>query len=407
MPPLRMHVLDVGQGASVILDFGRHRYGIVDCGGTTGGPDAAVVRFIKQARKASSSMRIAFLLITHLDLDHVKAIGSLLADRELGQRIERVYCNDLAYRKLLQALRGALTPQDGCASNPSNQSAMRALHYLGELIQQQAQRHRDFHHECVAPEGSDVERYPVRLRVPGLDEEFEINLWAPSQRLRNIATQSIGRPPLELRRAVFAGREIDTWNTASVVMTVGVAGRQILLAGDATHQTWEEILERAGSRWGGADVVVAWHHGGRLGFKKGVDYDALVWERVLTRAGKVVCISCGSRNHYGHPHAETLTAVRDQNGHVYCTQRHHRQRDLHRPVRTDDQHTMFLRTIAKSPLRIEHDDDQCCGNIVVDVGPLNELTVTCSTADCADRLTRAGCCLAARPLGADADTRSL
>jgi hypothetical protein len=189
---------------------------------------------------------------------------------------------------------------------------------------------------------------------------------------------------------VFSGgREVEEWNTGSVVMTVTVAGHRVLIAGDATQQTWHDVLERAGELWQGADVVVAWHHGARLGSKDGTDYDSLVWRRVLAREGKIVCISCGSGNRYAHPHDETLRAIKEHAGQIYCTQRKKSIDDS--SVETDDSITL-LRIMSKSELWVEDDGTQCCGDIVVEIGPPEGLAVKCSTGDCAARESRVGCC---------------
>jgi beta-lactamase superfamily II metal-dependent hydrolase len=388
MARMKLHVLDVGQGSSAILDFGNHRYGIVDCGGKRG-PESRIVGFLHRARRLNPAMRILFLLVTHLDLDHVRAIDGLIEDPDIERRIEKLYCNDLAYRTLLTAMRKAVKPEGGVAFNPNNASALKALAYLGDLVHRKSQTDRDFHYQCLAPE-SDPERYPVKLQVHSLVDEPVIELWAPSQFLQNFTIGAIDRPQKELFRAVFSGQEVEDWNTGSVVMTITVAGKRLLIAGDATRRTWTEIFERAKERWTGADAVVAWHHGGKLGSSDGVDYDSLVWRRVLARDGKVVLISCGSGNRYGHPHLETLGAIEACGGKVFCTQRF-QSVDPEPPSPRDEVEKVLYRK-SKGRARAEDDGGQCCGDIVVEFGPPEGITVRCSTSDSGERKSGDPCC---------------
>jgi beta-lactamase superfamily II metal-dependent hydrolase len=392
MTKLKVHVLDVGQGAATVLDFGQARYGLVDCGGQVGTSNAAVVRFLRDARRANPFMRIVFLLITHLDFDHIRAIKGLFSDGDLRDRIERLYCNDLAYRMLLKVLRDAIRPGQGIGFNQSSRPALEVLQALGSFVLSRSAK-ANLHFEFVAPEASDPERYPVPLVVPGLGANVVLRLWAPSQRLRDEALELQAWNETEVLRAVFSGREIEQWNAASAVVSIDVGKSRILLTGDATSRTWEEILQRAGASWVGADAVVAWHHGGRLGTRGGFDHDEHVWSRVLRKDGGVVCISCGAQNRYRHPHDETLRAVGKCRAETYCTQRGRARRETQVPLPRDSG-TMLLRSAAKALWVEETPDGRCCGDIILEVGDGHPLSV--SYAHAGRELHDACCCVGRR-----------
>jgi beta-lactamase superfamily II metal-dependent hydrolase len=386
---LKLHVLDVGQGASAILDFGNNQYGIIDCGGSKGGNDAPIVEFFRKSIRTVPSTRIIFLLISHLDLDHVRAIGALMADPDIEKRVERLYCNTLEYRALLDAIKDrTLKPKSGVAASVEKQRTFSALRYLGELVLRRLNNELDFHFECISPEPSDPARYPVPLVFsPSIGSA---QLWAPSQRLRDLGLKNIRRPAASLLRAILSGHEVEDWNTSSIVITFEIGGRRVLLAGDATYKTWQEILDRAGSSWEGADIVVAWHHGAKLGSHNEIDYDALVWERVLRRDGRIVCISCGSHNNYGHPDPYTVEMIRRHSGEVFCTERAGKRVDIV-DDRDEDATTIYLLGVAKSELWTE-DERTCCGNILIEIQDTGSIKVSCSNGECGDRNSRRGCC---------------
>jgi beta-lactamase superfamily II metal-dependent hydrolase len=391
MGTLKLHVLDVGQGASVILDFGNHEYGIVDCGGSKGGNDAPIVQFFKKALRTAPSTRIVFLLISHLDLDHVRAVGALMDDPDIEKRVERLYCNTLAYRALLDAIKNrVLKPKSGVAASVEKQRTFSSLRYLGELVLRRLKTESDFHFQCLAPEPSNPARYPVPLGFSSGLGGAHLDLWAPSQKLLDLGLEGIRRPAASLLRAVLSGHEVEDWNTSSIVATLEISGRRVLLAGDATYKTWQEILDRAGSQWEGADIVVAWHHGGKLGSHNGTDYDALVWGRVLRRDGRVVTVSCGSHNSYGHPHPYTIETVKRYGGEVYCTERTGQRLDVV-DDRDEDATLIYLLGVAKSELWTE-DERTCCGDILIEIQATGSMEVSCSNGECDHRNSRRGCC---------------
>lgn len=84
-------------------------------------------------------------------------------------------------------------------------------------------------------------------------------------------------------------------NDASVVMKISEEGHSILLTGDA--QTTEESAILAHGDDVSADILKAGHHGSRT--SSGFDF-------VKAVAPRLMVISVGQGNTYGHPHHETL-----------------------------------------------------------------------------------------------------
>ncbi len=90
-----------------------------------------------------------------------------------------------------------------------------------------------------------------------------------------------------------------TWghNDNSVGVVVRFGEFRALLAGDAERRLWRHWLETAADDFGPVGVLKASHHGSRNG-----DVGAVL-ERVCPR---LVVVSAGRNNPYGHPHVEAL-----------------------------------------------------------------------------------------------------
>jgi len=190
------------------------------------------------------------------------------------------------------------------------------------------------------------------------------------------------------------------WNGASAVVSVEHQGRRILFCGDANEATWQEILRRIASDEAvKSDVVVAWHHGAKLGKVKGSDYDKLVWSRVLRRVKRndrtVVVISHGCNNRYGHPHEETIWSAVDAGGEILCTKL---------KFRSDSENVDHDEACAGLGYAVDYDepsdveiykagDGACSGDTTIEVGNRGAVRVWTSGPRDLGGAPSAGCCL--------------
>jgi competence protein ComEC len=86
-------------------------------------------------------------------------------------------------------------------------------------------------------------------------------------------------------------------NDNSLVLRISFGQRAVLLTGDAEHHQEAELIRAHGLRLK-ADLLKVGHHGSRT--SSTAAFVAAVGPSLAT-------ISCGVRNRFGHPHAETLT----------------------------------------------------------------------------------------------------
>jgi beta-lactamase superfamily II metal-dependent hydrolase len=182
------------------------------------------------------------------------------------------------------------------------------------------------------------------------------------------------------------------WNTASFVVAVGYAGRRMLFPGDADSETWEEIFTAVGDADCDSDVVVAAHHGARVGERNGESYDRVVWKRAL-RPGGTVVISHGCDNQYAHPHNDTIEEIRRCNGEILCTQRK-TMLDMPDPGLTFDFETVGMALNVGSPGKVSYRREggaPCCGDIEITLSD-EGVTAAGARSEWRDRQNLPGCC---------------
>jgi competence protein ComEC len=97
-------------------------------------------------------------------------------------------------------------------------------------------------------------------------------------------------------------------NNASVVLRVILGSRTVLLTGDIERESERDLTGHIEH----ADVLKVAHHGSR---------SSTTTDFLDAVSPRIALISCGRRNLFGHPHAETIDALQRQRIHVYRTDR--------------------------------------------------------------------------------------
>jgi competence protein ComEC len=93
------------------------------------------------------------------------------------------------------------------------------------------------------------------------------------------------------------GAKYNDVNDYSVVLRIDYGESSFLMTGDAEKKSEEEMLSRYSAADLDCDVLKAGHHGSRTSSS-----DKFL--KLVTP--KVVLISCGEGNSYGHPHSEVM-----------------------------------------------------------------------------------------------------
>jgi glyoxylase-like metal-dependent hydrolase (beta-lactamase superfamily II) len=398
---MRLTVFDVGQATWNLLDFGRGRLAIIDCGAARAEDAARVVAQIGERLRREPDTRIDFLAISHFDNDHVSGVNVLLDDPVIASRIDSIICNQADLRLLAGAIKrvGEATAGSGAAQTDRISRAASSVLRVLKFISERQAASPDFHRDIVSPAPANLE-YPVELTTPATRAGARILFLAPSQKLKDesyLSLRAIGEATESTLDDLLGVFKRPAWNEASLVVLIEEGTRRVLVPGDATAATWEEALNRIRDEDLSCDVVVAWHHGGRLGSRAGIDYDALIWSRFLHAGRPTVVISHdGDRRRYRHPHDRTVEMLKRGNADVFCTRLRFSSETT--PV-VDVEHAFPRATyghaldfgVGGPPVYRKPGAFTCCGDVTVDVSR-NGVSTSCSSVTAANRRSNPFCC---------------
>ena len=263
MEPLRLAVLDVGQGDTIVLS--RPSSGeaiVVDCVDEHG---------VFDYLRSQQVQIVRALILTHLHSDHYRRAVAFLrnCERKLGSACERLIVNPLPPK---------------------------------------------------APEpDEDSEVFPQEFEtfVRWMRENRELVLGVPSSRqlpLEGLLAQQVDF--LFPYVADFPTARSLGYNNTSIVLRVRGSGSSALLTGDMESAGWELIPRRKLAAK--ADVLKFPHHGA---WKKR-DGSPADTDQFLKEVGaKIVVFSVGSRQRgYNHPDPHVFEAARTAGATILCTQ---------------------------------------------------------------------------------------
>ncbi|MFO0567859.1 MAG: DNA internalization-related competence protein ComEC/Rec2 [Polyangiaceae bacterium] len=241
---LRVSVLDIGQGDSLLVDLPDGSVLLVDAGGSVGGPDpgARVIAPLLRMRRRS---RVDVVVISHPHPDHFGGMRAALERVDVGELWD--------------------TGQGEAEGAGPEYAALLA----------------------------ELRKRGVRIRRPP----------------ELCGEHRFGEARLEVLAPCPAATPNRNANDNSFVLRVSLGRRRALLVGDAEREEEHELARSRGEDLR-ADFLKIGHHGSRT------SSSAELLSRV---APAYAAISCGVRNHFGHPHRETLESLRARGIHTLRT----------------------------------------------------------------------------------------
>lgn len=274
-PParLRMHVIDVGQGAATLFEFPCAAV-LVDTGGentSTFDSQRALKEYLESffARRADLNRTLAAVFITHPHIDHTRGLPMVMKDFTVLHLIT----NGLA--------RGAdgLVLESGGEAQELAEAAMKKKGALRTVSRSEVESGKGL---------TDAQIDPVQCE--GLDPEISV-FWG------GLKQNSEGWEP-----KVFGNA-----NNHSLVIRVDVGGHPVLVTGDLETEAIHSLLAAHGSTLN-SDVFLVGHHGSHNGTTMGL-------VKTLSACMAVVSMGAASRQEdwtawaYGHPRKMAVQTV--------------------------------------------------------------------------------------------------
>ena len=259
---LQFTMLDVGQGESLFLRTKAGTTVLVD-GGSTSVSKVGTYRILPFL-KTEGVGRLDYVIVTHVDRDHISGIEELL----------------------LQSVR------------PGNLKIGALLLSEASLQDEKGQELASLARSCGTQVGA------VHAGMSLRDSSARLDCLYP-----------------------YAGETYADTNAASVTLKITCGELSILLTGDLGQEGEEEILEAAGVKGNAGaepaagqpaagldcDILKAGHHGSSTSSSK-------EWLEAVSPS--LTLISCGKDNSYGHPHEETIARLRAAGSRILVTTDH-------------------------------------------------------------------------------------
>lgn len=286
--PLRVTMLDVGQGDSILLQLPGGENVLIDGGSTS--RQAVGQYVIAPALRYYGIAKIDYVVATHMDADHISGIEELFA---MGYPIRRV---------LLPA----------AAESPGGRGD------AGEAFASQGEKSaQDGEEQGVAEE---LEAFASQAEKAGAEViymERGDSIRFAGQSSGALFAKDGGSGPILRCLHPYAGFESGDKNAASLVFYLQYDGFDALFTGDLEKEGEEalcsylesELLGQDGQN-PGVELLKVAHHGSR--YSTGERFLKLIRPHTAL-------ISAGEHNRYGHPHEETLGRLRDCGTDVYET----------------------------------------------------------------------------------------
>lgn len=279
--------LDVGQGDGILIRTEQGTSILID-GGSTSNQRVGEYVLLPAIRYYGMS-ELDYVFVTHGDADHISGIEYLLNAEHIGVRIRNLVLAKYGDRQ------GLANIETLAKEKNINVVYMEA----GDKIQEkQNPDMAGLTLECLYPSGSTLEAKQVAEReASGITDDKKIAIGLDNAITANVPGEEV------------TGSSLDA-NDLSMVLLAKYDGRKILFTGDAGSMVEKRLILEKSILLSETDALKVGHHGSHSASSKGF---------LQTTKPQYAIISCGKKNHYGHPHEETLMQLQTIGARVYRT----------------------------------------------------------------------------------------
>lgn len=279
--------LDVGQGDGILIRTEQGTSILID-GGSTSNQRVGEYVLLPAIRYYGMS-ELDYVFVTHGDADHISGIEYLLNAEHIGVRIRNLVLAKYGDRQ------GLANIETLAKEKNINVVYMEA----GDKIQEkQNPDMAGLTLECLYPSGSTLEAKQVAEReASGITDDKKIAIGLDNAITANVPGEEA------------TGSGLNA-NDLSMVLLAKYDGRKILFTGDAGSMVEKRLILEKSILLSEIDALKVGHHGSRSASSEVF---------LQTIKPQYAIISCGKKNHYGHPHEETLMQLQTIGARVYRT----------------------------------------------------------------------------------------
>ena len=293
--------LDVGQGDGILIRTEQGTSILID-GGSTSNQRVGEYVLLPAIRYYGMS-ELDYVFVTHGDADHISGIEYLLNAEHIGVRIRNLVLAKYGDRQ------GLANIETLAKEKNINVIYMEAGDKIREKLNSDM---AGLTLECLYPSGKTLEAKQVVKRESDSIAEAKQVAEREAADITDDKKIAIG-----LGNAITAnvledevtGSGPDA-NDLSIVLLAKYDGRKILFTGDAGSMVEKRLILEKNLLLSETDVLKVGHHGSRSASSEGF---------LQTIKPQYAIISCGKKNHYGHPHEETLMQLQTIGARVYRT----------------------------------------------------------------------------------------
>ena len=284
--------LDVGQGDGILIRTEQGTSILID-GGSTSNQRVGEYVLLPAIRYYGMS-ELDYVFVTHGDADHISGIEYLLNAEHIGVRIRNLVLAKYGDRQ------GLANIETLAKEKNINIVYMEA----GDKIQEkQNPDMAGLTLECLYPSGSTLEaKQVVEREADGITDDKKIAIGLGNEITANVP-EEVGLKDEITESGLDA-------NDLSIVLLAKYDGRKILFTGDAGSMVEKRLILEKSILLSETDALKVGHHGSRSASSEGF---------LQTTKPQYAIISCGKKNHYGHPHEETLMQLQTIGARVYRT----------------------------------------------------------------------------------------
>lgn len=349
---LRIHILNVGHGDSIVLEFRDENhaasFAVIDSNCKQGSPPPAL-----ELLKSLGATSLSFVAITHPHADHYMGMKEIL--KHFSNRIEVLYTFPI--QRDSQMLNKAVSIYKKYYCETDSLSVKSKSIELAAILKLASNR--------VAT----VWETPTGFKNPITAKGFSgvsISAILPPSNVKGDIFHKISSESLE--------PENESLNDLSMAFLIEYAGKQIVLGGDGTYKNW--VYQ--GKRWEQAGIklspiaVKLPHHGSKHDCSAKVQ--DIIFGNIQEQPENVV--ACISANGKSHPAPEIMDELVRRGIKPYCTNLATRCGNTHQVnLKSKEIDPALLRFISSAIVDGEDNMKPCQGNIILELSPGKQLSI--------------------------------